>query len=61
MIKRLEDAELAVSNIFTEEFPKESFEKWNSLVSDDFGENIIRNVGRASMINIKRFIQDLWE
>ena len=60
MISTMEDAENTVSQIFHEEFPNKLYEVWNQVVSQNIAENIINNVGRASRINIKSFIEDLW-
>lgn len=60
MIDRLEDSEGAVRQVFVTEFPNSSFSGWNKNINDKTAENIIRNVGRASRINVKKFIEDLW-
>lgn len=59
MINRHEDAENAVYQIFLDEFKNDNFYKWNTEVNDHVAQNIIRNVGRASRINVKKFIEDL--
>jgi len=33
---------------------------WNQDLYDGIADQIIKNVGRASKINVKRFIEDLW-
>ena len=60
IIKRIEDAENAVQRVFHDEFPNSSFLEWNHEVDDKHAENIIKNVGRASRINVRKFIEDLW-
>ena len=60
MITRLDDAENRVLQVFIDEFPKENYSTWNVEVDDKYGESIIKNVGRASRINVKKFIEDLW-
>ena len=60
MIGRLEDAEHSVQQIFLNEFPNSNFSEWNQDINDKAAENIIRNVGRPSRINVKKFIEDLW-
>lgn len=60
MIERIEEAECAVQHVFIEEFPKADFTQWNQEIDSDAAKNIIRTVGRASRINVKLFIQDLW-
>ena len=57
--RTIQEAEVAVQNVFHEEFPKDSFNAWNSDVSDSFAQNVIKNVGKASQINVKKFIDDL--
>ncbi len=59
--RELAPAELAVRNIFLECFPKADFDDWNRDIDDDVAANIIRNVGRASRIDVELFIRDLWE
>jgi hypothetical protein len=60
MITRLDDAEKRVFQVFMDEFPKENYSTWNVEVDNKYGECIINNVGRASRINVKKFIEDLW-
>ena len=59
MITRIEDAEWRVQSVFEDEFPLQEFARWNTEVNDSSADQIIRNVGRASTINVKRFIEDL--
>ena len=59
--KELAQAELAVRNIFGECFPKADFDAWNQDINDGVAANIIRNVGKASRIDVELFIRDLWE
>jgi hypothetical protein len=59
MVKRLEDGEQAVRNVFHEEFPDERFEEWNREVSQSVADHVINTVGRASRINVGKFIDDL--
>jgi hypothetical protein len=60
MSGRLEEAESTVQQVFQEEFPRALFSEWNHDISDQVAAQIIGNVGRASRINIKKFIEDLW-
>lgn len=60
MIQRIEEAECAVQQVFIEQFPKADFSQWNREIDRDTAKNVIRTVGRASRINVKLFIQDLW-
>ena len=55
----LEDAEFAVLRHFQIEFPGKDFNLWNQDVNDKGAEQIITNVGRASSINVRRFIENL--
>lgn len=59
MIKTIEQAEASVRNIFTDNFPHLNFNQWNKEVSDEFAKNIIKKVGKASRINVRKFIEDL--
>lgn len=61
MIKRLEDAQFVVRRIFDDEFPGKIFTQWDTHINDDVANNIISNVGKASHINVKLFIEDLWQ
>lgn len=60
MVEPLADAERAVENVFRMEFPDENFHEWNQNAHESVAENIIQAVGRASRINVKKFIEDLW-
>ena len=59
MICSLEEAEHAVQSVFEKEFPHQNFAQWNTTVPDADGNRIIKNVGKAMTINVRRFIQDL--
>lgn len=54
------DAETRVQQIFVEEFPNDSYVRWNTDVDDAVAHGLIKNVGRASEINVRLFILDLW-
>lgn len=60
MIVGSDDAERAVHRVFDEEFPGDSFTKWDTEIDDHTAKEIIISVGRASRINVKKFIEDLW-
>lgn len=60
LITRLEDAEARVRGVFIDEFPQAGFNRWNREMDDRVAQRIIDNVGRASRINVKMFIEDLW-
>jgi hypothetical protein len=60
IINRLEDAENIVQNVFLTEFPQRQFNEWNREMDDRTAEEIVRNVGRASRINVRKFIEDLF-
>ena len=60
MVKPIEQAELAVRKVFEQEFPGRDFNEWNGIVDDAGAQNIITAVGRATTINVKKFIEDLW-
>jgi hypothetical protein len=55
----LEHGELIVRRVFADEFPRRNFAAWNGVVPDKYGEQIVRNVGRAMTINVMLFIEDL--
>ena len=59
MITSPEQAELAVQRVFAEEFPGRDFSLWNTSVNEEWGAEMIRNVGVATTINVKNFIKDL--
>jgi hypothetical protein len=59
--RTIQEAENAVQDVFRSEFPKEKFHIWNTHLDDSIAKNIIKNVGKASQIKVKRFIEDLWE
>lgn len=60
MIDSLEEAEFTIQKEFTAEFPNANYGQWNQSIDDMTAKNIIRNVGRASRIDVKLFIEDLW-
>ena len=59
MVTRLEDGEQAVRNVFHAEFPDERFEDWNREVNQSSADHVISTVGRASRIDVAKFIDDL--
>lgn len=59
MVSRMEDGEQLVRNAFADEFPNEAFQDWNRDVDQTVADRIIDTVGRASQINVARFIDDL--
>jgi len=60
MFNRIEDAEIRVYQVFLDEFLDKNYVMWNQDLYDGIADQIIKNVGRASKINVKRFIEDLW-
>lgn len=58
--RSVSEAERVVENVSKEEFPNSNFNFWNELVPHQQAQTIITNVGRASQINIRFFIEDLW-
>jgi hypothetical protein len=61
MVKDIEDAENVIRSVFKDEFPNHNFQEWNSNIPDKTANNIINAVDKASRINVKTFIEDLWE
>ncbi len=59
MIDELDHAERAVEQIFRDEFPRQDYAVWNSEVDEKKAHQIIKNVGRASRVNVRMFIDDL--
>jgi len=59
MFRSLEEAEHAVTVIFVDEFPDRNFSNWNLNIGTATATHIINSVGRASRINVKKFIEDL--
>ncbi len=59
MVTSLEQADHYVRTIFEDEFPQQDFARWNADIDNASAERIIQNVGRASRINVKLFIEDL--
>ncbi len=60
MINRLTGTEESVHQVFLFEFPKCNYLQWNCEIYASVAEQIIKNVGRASKINVRKFIADLW-
>jgi len=61
MVKDIDGAEKVIRSVFQDEFPKHKFQEWNSNIPKKTANNIIKAVGKASRINVKKFIEDLWE
>ena len=59
-MKSLDEAEHAVRVMFAQEFPDRNFNDWNHNINQAAATHIINTVGRASRINVKKFIEDLW-
>lgn len=60
MFSRIEDAEHAVRQVFLDEFPGANYLHWDREIDDAAAEHIVKTLGRASRINVKQFIEDLW-
>ncbi len=60
IITRLEDAERSVAQVFADEFPKAKYLEWNTNINDKTAKDMIEAIGRASRINVEKFIEDLW-
>jgi len=60
LIASPEEAERSVGEIFRKEFLTRDFDDWNQNIDDAAAEHIISTVGKASRINVRRFIEDLW-
>ena len=58
-IRTIQEAEVTVQNEFQKYFPNDSFDTWNSNVSESYANSIIKTVGKASEIDVKQFIEDL--
>lgn len=56
----LEAAEAAVRSIFADEFPESDFAHWNRCIDDASARDMIRAIGRASRINVRKLIESLW-
>lgn len=57
--KTIQEAEHRVQAIFQDEFPNENFNEWNSNVSESYAEHVIKTGRKASIIDVKQFIDDL--
>jgi hypothetical protein len=55
-----EQGELTVRNIFAAEYPGDDFDRWNEEMLDSAAESVVKDVGKASTINVRNFIRDLW-
>jgi hypothetical protein len=60
MVPSLDEAERAVRDIFAAEYPKSRYSDWNTELDDRIAFDIVTTVGRASRINVVRFIEQLW-
>ena len=59
MKDNIQEAEHEVRRIFMDEFPEDDFEIWNVDISEATGNVMIDRVGKASQINVKKFIENL--
>lgn len=59
IVPRLEDGEQAVRTVFQDEYPGEQFPDWDREVDQSAAAHVITTVGRASRINVAKFIEDL--
>jgi hypothetical protein len=60
MVRSLEQAETAVTVMFTRKFPGREFNEWNRNIDEAIARHIINTVGRKSRIDAERSIEDLW-
>lgn len=61
MITDVKGGEHAVQSIFVEYFPKHSFEKRNTKLSDNVVNHFLEASKGSSTIHVDSFIQDLWD
>jgi hypothetical protein len=59
IINRMDDAENAVRDVFAAEFPTKIFARWNVELDAKAADHIIKTVGRASRIKVRKLIEDL--
>lgn len=55
----MEDAEYKVKEVFEENFPHYSYERWNSAVLDVFAEHVIGTAKAYQPRNVLSLIQEL--
>jgi hypothetical protein len=61
MVTNLKDGEDNVGKVFTAGFPVSDYIKWDTDVETLVADRKIREVGRASVIDVRTFIEDLWD
>jgi len=61
MVTSLKDGENNVGKVFTAEFPSSDYLKWDTDVESSVADHMIKEVGRASNIDVRTFIEDLWD
>lgn len=59
IVKSLQMGEKVVQEVFAVHFDGQNFSKWNTQITDKFGQSIIQGAGRSMRINVKLFISHL--
>lgn len=59
-VKKLTDGEDTVRRIFIDEFPGDDYLKWDTEIENSVGDDIIKEVGKQSNIDVGKFIKRLW-
>jgi hypothetical protein len=61
MVNSLKDGEDNVGKVFRAKFPSSDYLKWDTDVESSVANRKIRDVGKASTIDVRMFIEDLWD
>ena len=42
-------------------FPNDDYSEWDTEIEDSVADDMIEAVGKASKIDVQKFIEDLWQ
>ena len=56
-----DEGEYIVAQVFAKEYPAVQFHEWNSDIDEKTAERIIQNIGHNAHIDVKTFIDALWD
>jgi hypothetical protein len=56
-----DDGEYIVAQVFAKEYPAIQYHEWNSDINDATAQRIIQNIGNDARIDVKTFIDALWD
>lgn len=61
MVAAITDGEETVRDVFMIKFPNDDYSEWDTEIEDSVADDMIEAVGKASKIDVQKFIEDLWQ